>query len=98
MRCVRKDNWKLIQYDAIRGFVRKTQLFDLTNNPDELLEQHHVDSVEALTHNDPKRNQINLADDPKFAAKRAEMEALLLAEMERLDDPYRMWNQPPTVK
>ena len=94
MRCVRKDNWKLIQYDVIKGFVRKTQLFDLTNNPDELLEQHHVDSVEALTHNDPKRTQINLADDPNFAAKRAELEALLLAEMERLDDPYRMWNQP----
>jgi hypothetical protein len=22
------------------------------------------------------------------------MEALLLAEMRRLDDPYRLWNQP----
>jgi len=22
------------------------------------------------------------------------MEALLLSEMRRLDDPYRMWNQP----
>jgi len=35
-----------------------------------------------------------LADNPKHAAKLAEMEALLLAEMRRQDDPYRLWNQP----
>lgn len=36
----------------------------------------------------------NLADDFPYEAKRREMEALLLAEMRRLDDPYRLWDQP----
>ena len=94
MRCVKKGSWKLIKYDALDGAVRKTQLFDLSQNPDELLEQHHVDVVEALTGNDPQPHQINLADDPRYADKRAELEALLLAEMVRLDDPYRLWDQP----
>ena len=39
----------------------------------------------------------NLAGDPKYAEKLAEMEALLLSEMRRLDDPWRLWNQPPEV-
>ncbi|MEC8252904.1 MAG: sulfatase-like hydrolase/transferase [Planctomycetota bacterium] len=94
MRCVRKGDWKLIQYDVLSGRVRKTQLFHLGDNPDELLEQHAVDVVQALTGNKPDRAQVDLADDPRFAAQRAELEALLLAEMERLDDPYRMWCQP----
>lgn len=93
MRCVRKGNWKLIQYDALDGFVRETQLFDLSVNPNELLREHHVDVVEFLTKNDPQRAQVNLADDPRFAVQRREMEALLLAEMQRLDDPYRLWTQ-----
>jgi len=37
--------------------------------------------------------QVNLADDPKYAEKRKELEALLLSEMKRLDDPYRLWDQ-----
>ncbi len=36
----------------------------------------------------------NLAEDERHRAKRLELEALLLAEMERLDDPYRLWDQP----
>jgi arylsulfatase A-like enzyme len=94
IRCVKQGNWKLIQYDTMNGAVRKTQLFDLASNPDELLENHHVDVVVGLTGNVPKRHQRNLANDPRFAHKRAEMETLLLAEMKRLNDPYRMWNQP----
>ena len=94
MRCVRRGEWKLIQYDVLDGAVRKTQLFHLGDNPDELLEQHAVDVVQALTGNKPQRDQVNLADDPRYAAQRRELEALLLAEMERLDDPYRMWCQP----
>jgi choline-sulfatase len=35
----------------------------------------------------------NLADIPEFADKRAEMESLLLSEMVRLNDPYRLWDQ-----
>ncbi len=36
----------------------------------------------------------DLAENPDHADKLKEMEALLLAEMRRLDDPYRLWNQP----
>ena len=41
----------------------------------------------------PRALQTDLAEDPRYAERRAEMEALLLAEMERLDDPYRLWDQ-----
>lgn len=94
MRCVKKGQWKLIQYDVLQGSVQRTQLFDLANNPDELLLQHRVDVVAALTGNQPLPAQRNLADDPNYAEQRAGMEALLLAEMRRLDDPYRLWYQP----
>ena len=55
-----------------------------------------------LTGVEPETNQVNLAGDPKYADKLAEMEEMLLAEMRRLDDPYRLWDQPddglPPVK
>ena len=84
MRCVKHGNWKLIKYDVMDGTVRRTQLFNLAENPHEFLEEH--DQKAPL--------QTNLADDPKFAKKRSELEALLLAEMRRLDDPCRLWDQP----
>lgn len=84
MRSVKQGDWKLIKYDVLDGTVRETQLFNLAENPNELLKEHGT--------NDPKLT--NLAADPAYAEKLAEMEALLLAEMRRLDDPYRLWNQP----
>ncbi len=93
MRSVRKGDWKLIKYDVMDGQVRETQLFNLKQNPDELLSQHADPAVVAMLGRQPEPRQINLADDPKYAAKLAEMEALLLAEMKRLDDPYRLWDQ-----
>ncbi len=83
IRTVKKDGWKLIKTDALNGKVRETQLFNLTENPDEFLPEHGKD--------DPKLT--NLAADPAYAEKLAEMEALLLSEMVRSDDPYRLWNQ-----
>ena len=94
MRCVKQGDWKLIEYDVMDGKVRETQLFNLAENPYELLEQHQDPKVIALTGHTPEKHQRNLADDPRYADKRKEMEALLLAEMRRLDDPYRLWNQP----
>ena len=94
MRCVRKGDWKLIKYDVMNGDVRETQLFNLAENPDEFLIENADPAVIALTGVTPTATQRNLADDPKHAAKLAEMEALLLAEMRRLDDPWRLWNQP----
>ncbi len=94
MRSVRKGDWKLIEYDVMDGAVREKQLFNLAENPNEFLTQHHDSKVIALTGVKPQANQINLAGDPRYAGKLTEMEALLLAEMRRLHDPYRLWYQP----
>ncbi len=84
MRAVKKGDWKLIKYDVLDGEVRETQLFNLAENPNEFLAEHGKGSS-SLT---------DLAENPEYAEKLAEMEALLLSEMRRLDDPYRLWNQP----
>ena len=94
MRSVRKGYWKLIKYDVLEGKVRRTQLFNLKDNPEEILIEHHASEVVAKTAYQPNEMQVNLADDPKFARKRKEMEALLLSEMRRLEDPFRFWDQP----
>ena len=94
MRCVKQGDWKLIQYDVMDGDVRETQLFNLADNANEFLDQHHAADVTALTGAEPSAQQRNLADDPAHAVKLKEMQALLLSEMRRLDDPYRLWNQP----
>ncbi len=94
MRSVRQRDWKLIEYDVLEGVVREKQLFNLVENPHEYLAEHHAPSVIALTGVPPEAEQTNLASDPRFADKLGEMEALLLAEMRRLDDPYRLWYQP----
>lgn len=94
MRCVKQGAWKLIKYDVLDGQVRETQLFNLADNPYEFLDEHRDPKVIALTGQTPTKEQRNLAGDPHCAEKLAEMEALLLAEMRRLDDPYRLWNQP----
>ena len=93
IRSVKKGNWKLIKYDVLEGKVRKNQLFNLKENPEELLKEHHDPKVIVLTGNKPKKNQVNLADNPKYASKLKEMEELLLAEMIRVKDPFRFWNQ-----
>ena len=90
MRSVRRGDWKLIKYDVMDGKVRETQLFNLKINPHEYLAEHHA----LRKFSDPHPEQFNLADNPKFAAQRNEMEALLLKEMNRLHDPYRLWDQP----
>lgn len=94
MRSVKKGDWKLIQYDVLDGQVQETQLFQLVENPHELLLQHRAADVARLTGNQPETHQVNLAADPRYAEKRAELETLLLAEMRRLDDPYRLVSQP----
>ncbi len=94
MRSVKKGDWKLIKYDVMDGAVRETQLFNLAENPHEFLAEHHQPEVIGKTGVTPEPGQVNLASDPKHADKLAEMEALLLAEMRRLDDPWRLWDQP----
>ncbi len=94
MRSVRKGDWKLIEYDVLNSTVREKQLFNLAENPDEFLKEHHDPKVIALTGVTPTPNQTNLASDPRHANKLHEMEELLLTEMRHVDDPYRLWNQP----
>ena len=94
MRCVKQGDWKLVKYDVLDGKVRETQLFNLKENPEEFLTEHHDVAVTELSHATPSAHQVNLASDPKYADKLAEMETLLLAEMRRLHDPWRLWNQP----
>jgi hypothetical protein len=69
-------------------------LFNLKQNPEELLTEHHHKDVIAKTGNTPSKNQINLAGNAKYTKKLKEMELLLLKEMKRLQDPYRFWDQP----
>jgi choline-sulfatase len=94
MRSVKQGEWKLVKFDVMNGAVRETQLFNLRENPQEFVAEHHDAAVIALTGVKPAPHQRNLAGDPRHAAKLAEMEALLLAEMRRLHDPWRLWNQP----
>ena len=93
LRAVKTDGWKLIEYDVIGGAVRRTQLFDLRANPHEFLTEHHDADVTAVTGATPTAEQINLADDPRYAEKRAELSALLKTMMDDLDDPYPL--SPP---
>ncbi|WP_434035597.1 sulfatase-like hydrolase/transferase [Formosa sp. 4Alg 33] len=84
MRTVKKGDWKLIKYDVMDGTVRETQLFNLAENPHEYLPEHHKTGA----------METNLATNPEYADKLAEMEALLLEEMIANNDPYRLWDQP----
>ncbi len=98
MRCVKRGDWKLIKYDVLDGKVRETQLFNLKDNPGELLPEHRSEQLTVLTGVAPEPHQTNLASDPAYADRLTEMEDLLLAEMRRLDDPWRLWSQPDEGK
>lgn len=98
MRCVKQGDWKLIKYDVLDGTVRQTQLFNLADNPNEFLTPHHDASLTAQVGTDPQPDQVNLADDPRYKDQRIKMEQLLLSEMQRLNDPYRLWDQPQSGK
>ena len=82
-RSVRKGDWKLIQYDVLDGEVHEKLLFNLAENPWEFLPEHKKGGL-----------QTNLAGNPEYAEKQAEMEALLLAQMRENKDPFRLWDQP----
>ncbi len=94
MRSVRKGDWKLLKYDSPKDDVQETQLFNLAANPHEFIQQHHDSQVTELVGDGPTQDQTNLVGDARYADQLAEMESLLLAEMRRHDDPYRLWNQP----
>ena len=83
MRKVRQGDWKLIKYDMMDGAVRETQLFNLADNPHEYLSEH----------GQAGEYETDLAENPEYAEKLHEMEALLLEQMINNNDPYRLWDQ-----
>lgn len=94
IRCVRNGDWKLIKYDSPRDGVHVSQLFNLADNPHEFIQQHHDPELKSLVGTTLTNNQTNFATDSRYVDKLAEMQELLLSEMRRLDDPYRLWDQP----
>lgn len=94
MRSVSKGYWKLIQYESADGRSKKTQLFNLAENPHEFIEENHNPTITGLTGIKPAENQTDLAESPAHAEKLAEMQALLLEQMRNHNDPYRFGNQP----
>ena len=89
IRAVRKGDWKLVKWDVMEGTVRKTQLFNLRDNPHEFIQEHRAVHVGRKF----RQLETNLAEDSKFADKRKELEDLLKAEMDRLNDPFSLWDQ-----
>ena len=73
--------------------VQVNQLFNLNKNPNELLIEHQNESVIAITKNKPKKNQVNLAENPRHKPRLKKMEKLLFSEMEKVGDPFKFWNQ-----
>ncbi|MEP4079847.1 sulfatase-like hydrolase/transferase [Haloferula sp.] len=89
MRAVKKGDWKLIKYESDKSGEKHTQLFNLKDNPDELLAEHQDPGAISLIGSTPKENQVNLADHADHAEKLREMEQLLLKEMKAHRDPFR---------
>ena len=59
-------DWKLVKYESPGG--RFTQLFNLAENPHELLAEHQAAQVAGLLPMPPEAHQKNLADDPRFSS------------------------------
>lgn len=98
IRCVKRGDWKLIQYEAPGRTELQQQLFNLKENPNELIAAHHERDTVTLTGSTPKPEQTNLAGDPRHAAQLKELQELMLAQMRQHHDPFRFSNQPQEVK
>ncbi len=73
IRAVTDGRFKLITYDIGKGAPKVTQMFDLKENPFELLPRHGVE---------------NLADLPAHAAERKRLEELLATKAQLNGDPF----------
>ncbi len=62
IRSIRRGDWKLIKYESPSGGLH-TQLFNLRENPHELLAEHQVVAVRDALPQLPSPPQQNLADD-----------------------------------
>ncbi|MBX3419937.1 MAG: sulfatase-like hydrolase/transferase [Pirellulaceae bacterium] len=89
IRCVQHGDWKLIQYAASDHNQHQLQLFNLAENPYELLVEHHDSQFAKLLDSAVDSQHRNLANDPQYARQLEAMRQLLDAQMQTWDDPYR---------
>ena len=82
----------------MEGTERKTQLFNLKDNPEELLPEHQQKDVIAKTGNRPSKNQVNSAGNQKFAKKLQEMEGSLFKEMNAFISLSIMGSTPGLIR
>lgn len=73
IRAITDGRFKLIKYDVGNNSTQVTQLFDLQENPYELLPEHGV---------------ANLADEPGYARVRQKLEEMLSKQRIENNDPY----------
>ena len=71
-RAITDGRFKLIKYDINSSNTQITQMFDLAVNPFELLPEHGT---------------TNIANEPAYAAIRSQLEAQMMAERLRNNDP-----------
>ena len=90
LRSIKKGRWKLIKYNVLDGAVQETQLFNLEENPHEFLVEHQDAGLQRQLGVSPSPHHINLADQPEYRAKRAELEQLLREQQRELGDPYEL--------
>lgn len=89
LRAVRRGDWKLVEIEMPALGIRRTQLFDLRDNPHELLAEHDTPAVRRASAAAPTPAQRNLAADPRHADTLAAMRRLLAEQMRIHDDPDR---------
>ena len=93
-RAVRRGDWKLVEIEMPDLGIRQTQLFNLRDNPLELLEEHAAAAVREASGVAPGVTQRNLAADPRHADTLATMRRLLGEQMRGGDDPDRFADLP----
>ena len=89
MRSIKtSDGWKLIEYNVLGKSVRETQMFNLNDNPNEFIPEHHDANLQSKLGINPKPLQTDLAEHPDYQKQKSALSALLAAEMKQLGDPY----------
>ena len=82
------DGWKLIEYNVLGKTVRETQMFNLNNNPNEFLPEHHDEKLQSKLGIKLDPLQTDLSEHPDYQEQKSLLTNLLLAEMQELGDPY----------
>ena len=78
-RKIRKNQAKQ-QFLQIKEKIKNASQIEMPPQPQEARLLKHT----------PGADQVNMANDPRYAARRKELETLLRQEMQRLGDPYQL--------